>query len=116
MEEKQLQWDFINIKFAKSGGISEALKIAQVCSENQIPCMMGGMLESRFALTAFSHFALSQNIIQFYDMDTCLLGHQIDPVVGGVKYRGYFLETPEEPGIGAAIDDTFLETCTQIKI
>jgi L-Ala-D/L-Glu epimerase len=108
--------DYINIKFAKSGGISEAIKIARVCSENQVPCMMGGMLESRFALTAFSHFASSQNIIQFYDMDTCLLGHQVDPVVGGVHYRGYSLEAPEEPGIGAAIDETFLENCTQIKI
>jgi L-Ala-D/L-Glu epimerase len=108
--------DFINIKFAKSGGIAEALKICAVCNEYHVPCMMGGMLESRYALTAFSHFALSQDIIQFYDMDTCLLGHQIDPVVGGVLFRGYFLEPPEEPGIGADMDPAFLETCTQIKI
>ncbi len=33
--------DYINIKFSKSGGISEALKINQVCESHNIPCMMG---------------------------------------------------------------------------
>ena len=56
--------DYVNIKFAKSGGILEALKIIKVCEENNIPCMMGGMLESRVALTAFAHFALAcDNVI-----------------------------------------------------
>lgn len=108
--------DYVNIKFAKSGGIAEAIKINRVCADNNIPCMMGGMLESRLALTAFAHFALSQKNIQFYDMDTCLLGHQADPVLGGVLYKGYFLEVPEVPGIGATINETFLETCMQITI
>ena len=108
--------DYVNIKFAKSGGIAEAIRINQVCEKNQIACMMGGMLESRLALTAFAHFALSQNNIQFYDMDTCLLGHKIDPVVGGVQYKGYFLETPDAPGIGAEMDEEFLKGCEQTII
>jgi L-alanine-DL-glutamate epimerase-like enolase superfamily enzyme len=108
--------DYINIKFAKSGGIAEALRINNICAEKQIPCMMGGMLESRLALTAFAHFALSQNNIQFYDMDTCLLGHQVDPVAGGVQFNGYFLELPDTAGIGADIDENFLKTCEQIVI
>lgn len=108
--------DSVNIKFSKSGGIAEALKINRVCEENHIPCMMGGMLESRLALTAFAHFALSQNNVIYYDMDTCLLGHQLDPVVGGVKYNGYFLEVPELAGIGADIDETFLSKAECIMI
>ena len=44
--------------------------------------MMGGMLESRLALTAFAHFALSQNNVRFYDMDTSLLGHRAIPYSG----------------------------------
>ena len=90
--------DYVNIKFSKSGGISEALKINQVCESNNIACMMGGMLESRLALSAFAHFSLSQNNIQFYDMDTSLLGHLIDPVIGGVQFIGYNLEVPEHQG------------------
>ena len=45
-----------------------------------------------------------------------LLGHQIDPVTGGVQYNGYFLEVPETPGIGADIDEAFLKDCEQIVI
>jgi L-Ala-D/L-Glu epimerase len=108
--------DYVNIKFSKSGGIAEAIKINQICQSHNIPCMMGGMLESRLALTAFAHFALSQNNIQFYDMDTCLLGHQIDPVVDGVQFKGYLLEVPETPGIGADIKEEFLKTCEQVTI
>ncbi|WP_315821952.1 mandelate racemase/muconate lactonizing enzyme family protein [Paraflavitalea speifideaquila] len=33
--------DYVNIKFAKSGGIAEAIKINQVCADHKIPCMMG---------------------------------------------------------------------------
>ncbi|SRR5579871_268527 len=108
--------DYVNIKFAKSGGISEAEKINSVCMQNNIPCMMGGMLESRVALTAFVHFALAHDNIIFYDMDTCMLGHKIDPVVGGVKYNGYFIEVPDDPGIGADAEHVFLQSCEKIII
>jgi L-alanine-DL-glutamate epimerase-like enolase superfamily enzyme len=108
--------DYINIKFSKSGGIAEAIRINAVCEKNNICCMMGGMLESRLALTAFAHFAQSQDNIQFYDMDTALLGHKVDPVTGGVKYNGYFVEVPEKPGIGADIDGEFLKQCEQIVV
>ena len=108
--------DYVNIKFSKSGGIAEALRINQVCASNGIACMMGGMLESRLALTAFAHFALSQQNIRFYDMDTALLGHQVDPVNGGVQFRGYFLELPDVPGIGADISAEFLQDCEQTTV
>jgi len=107
---------YVNIKFSKSGGILEAAKINAVCEAAQIPCMMGGMLESRLALTAFAHFATAHDNIQFYDMDTCMLGHKVDPVTGGVKYNGFFLELPEEPGLGADIDNEFLSGCESIIV
>lgn len=108
--------DYANIKFAKSGGILEAKKINSICEENKISCMMGGMLESRIALTAFAHFATAHSNISFYDMDTCLLGHKIDPVNGGVKYKKYFLQIPDSPGIGADADNEFLKTLESITI
>jgi L-Ala-D/L-Glu epimerase len=108
--------DYINIKFAKSGGIQEALKIIAVCKENKIPCMMGGMLESRVALTAFAHFAAANPQIIFYDMDTCMLGHKVDPVIGGVTYNGYMVQLPIDIGIGAAVEESFLERCENIAI
>ncbi|WP_026899188.1 mandelate racemase/muconate lactonizing enzyme family protein [Daejeonella oryzae] len=103
--------DYINIKFSKSGGIAEALKIHQVATEAGIPCMMGGMLESRIALSAKLHLVYACPNIQFYDLDTCMIGHLIDPVIGGVEYKGYFLDLPDKPGIGADADENFLKDC-----
>lgn len=108
--------DYVNIKFAKSGGILEAKKINTVCEEKNIPCMMGGMLESRVALTAFAHFALTHDNIIFYDMDTCMLGHKVDPVIDGVKYNGYHLKMPDALGIGADADNNFLQNCEKVTI
>ncbi|PWU03404.1 MAG: dipeptide epimerase [Bacteroidetes bacterium] len=107
---------FINIKFAKSGGILEALKIHDVSKDAGIPCMMGGMLESRVALTAFAHFATACSDIVFYDMDTCMLGHKLDPVTGGVKYNGFHVELPDGAGIGADVDENYLSTLEKALI
>ncbi|MGZ3750649.1 MAG: mandelate racemase/muconate lactonizing enzyme family protein, partial [Mucilaginibacter sp.] len=108
--------DYINIKFSKSGGIFEAKRIHDLAAEKGIPCMMGGMLESRIALSAKLHFVYSSPNIQFYDMDTCMLGHLVDPCVGGVSYDGYLLDINETPGIGADADDEFLSDCEQFTI
>ena len=108
--------DSVNIKFAKSGGILEAILINKVCEENKIPCMMGGMLESRVALSAFAHFALANDNVVYYDMDTCMLGHKQDPVTGGVAYNGYYVEVPDTPGIGADANESFLESLEKITI
>lgn len=108
--------DSVNIKFAKSGGIHEAIKIHDTCKRHKIPCMMGGMLESRIAQSAFAHFALSHDNVIYYDMDTPMLGHTADPVTGGVQYRGYVIETPEKPGLGADAEENFLRTCESVTI
>ncbi len=108
--------DYINIKFAKSGGIHEALRINEVAEKNNIACMMGGMLESRVALTAKVHFAMANENIKFYDLDTCLLGHLADPVRGGVTYEGMHLKLTDAPGIGADVDDAYLEKLEQVLI
>jgi o-succinylbenzoate synthase len=108
--------DYVNIKFAKSGGILEANKINAVCEQHHIPCMMGGMLESRIALSAFAHFALAHDNIIFYDMDTPLLGHKEDPVTGGVRYNGFFITMPDGPGIGADADESFLKRLERVIV
>jgi L-alanine-DL-glutamate epimerase-like enolase superfamily enzyme len=108
--------DYINIKFAKSGGIHEGLKIHRVAEEAGIPCMIGSMLESRIALSANLHFAYACKNIKYFDLDTCLLGHLVDPVTGGLTYKGYFLDLPETRGIGADADNEFLKTCEKFRL
>lgn len=106
----------INIKLAKSGGILGAKKIHDVAAEAGVPCMLGGMLESRFALTANVHLALAGANILYYDLDTCKLGHLEDPVINGVNYTGFVLNIDDSPGIGADIDEAFLQKCDRIVI
>ena len=107
---------YINIKFAKSGGINEALKIIEVAKKYDIKCMMGGMLESRVALTAFAHFAAANSQIIFYDMDTCMLGHKADPVIGGVTYNGFNVQLPNGIGIGVEVREDFLKGCEMVIV
>lgn len=105
---QQKACDAINIKFSKSGGIQEAIKIHNLAEQHQIPCMMGGMLESRLGLSAKMHFSMAHDNIKYYDMDTCLLGHLEDPVIGGVQFTGMHLSIHDAPGIGAEVDDAYL--------
>ncbi len=108
--------DYINIKFSKSSGIAESLKIQAVAQEYGIPCMIGGMLESRLALAAKAHFAYAASNVKFYDLDTCMVGHLEDPVIGGIQYDGYAIRITEGPGIAADIDPAFLEKCEKWSV
>ncbi len=103
----------INIKLAKSGGILEAIEIANITRDNGITCMLGGMIESRLALTANAHFACAYEHIRFYDLDYCF-NHHIDPVVNGVEViNACEIHLPDLPGIGATVDEAFLSKCVK---
>jgi L-alanine-DL-glutamate epimerase-like enolase superfamily enzyme len=78
--------------------------------------MMGGMLESRIALSAKLHLVYASPNIKFYDMDTCMLGHLEDPCAGGVTFNGYYLDIDDTPGIGADADDAFLNKCDHFAV
>ena len=73
--------------------------------------MMGGMLETRIAISASMHFALASPNVTFFDMDSPLLGHLIDPVIGGITYNGYTIDVPDTPGLGADANPAFLDSC-----
>lgn len=107
---------YLNIKFSKSGGILEAQKIHEIALQTGVKCMMGGMLETRIAISASMHFALASPNITFFDMDSPLLGHLIDPVIGGIVYNGSTIDVPDTPGIGADADPKFLDTCEKWTI
>src|SRR5690606_32152706 len=113
---EQGRCDYINIKLSKSGGIAEALRIEKAAARYNIPCMIGGMLESRVALSAAVHFAYAAPNVHFFDMDSCLIGHLENPVVGGVNYKGFDITIPDEPGIGADVNEAFLRTCERWEI
>ncbi|MCB0826278.1 MAG: dipeptide epimerase [Armatimonadetes bacterium] len=59
----------INIKLSKAGGLYEAYDIAQFAADHNIPCMMGGMVETRLGVTAAAHLAAACPNIVYYDLD-----------------------------------------------
>ncbi len=100
--------DYFNIKFSKSGGINNALKIIAVAESAGIKCQVGCMSESRFALTALMHLVLARDAVVHYDMDSSLM-LDADPVVGGIQYKaGGRWELEDKPGIGASFDENYL--------
>lgn len=107
---------YINIKFAKSGGLHEAGLISRVAEKHGVSCMLGSMLESRLALTANVHFAMANPNISFFDLDTALLGQLADPVTDGFRYNGMDLEIDDLPGIGADVDQEYLDKLERIII
>ena len=48
---------FINIKYARVGGITPALEIHKLCGENNIGCWLGGMGESSLGTTVVANLA-----------------------------------------------------------
>jgi len=105
---------YFNIKFSKSGGIHNAIKIAHLAESGTIPSMVGCMSESRLGLTAAAHFGLSSNIVRFFDLDSHL-EHAEDPIIGGITIKDGIISVPDEPGIGASPDPSYIKNIEEIK-
>jgi len=102
--------DYFNIKLSKSGGISNALKIASIAESAGIPCQVGCFSETRLAISALVHFVMAREIVIHYDLDSPLMLSD-DPVSGGVSLESNGRATiPDEyPGHGAEIKQEFLD-------
>ncbi len=107
--------DYFNIKTGKSAGIYKALKIIKMAEKAGIYMQMGGFLESRIGFTAAAHLALSSGNILFYDFDTPLMFTE-DPVLGGITYSNDIVTVPETPGLGATIDNAFLDKMESVTV
>jgi len=108
--------DYINIKFSKSGGINNALKIVAIAEASGIKCQVGCMSESRYALTALMHLVAARNNIVHFDIDSSLMLAE-DPVLGGIEYKGNGKwELGDAPGIGADFDEEYLEGMEKVVV
>ncbi|WP_167619711.1 mandelate racemase/muconate lactonizing enzyme family protein [Maribellus sediminis] len=108
--------DYFNIKFSKSGGIYNALKIVAVAESAGIKCQVGCMSESRYALTALMHVVAARKSIVHYDIDSSLMLAE-DPVTGGIEYKGNGKwELGDSPGIGAGFDESYLENMERVIV
>lgn len=107
--------DYFNIKLAKTGGLTEAIKLVSMAETLDIPCMVGCMNETRLGLMAAAHLAMAFPIIRFIDLDSALM-HSIDPIVGGIKYIKGQVLVPDDPGLGVDVDSEFLDDLERVKV
>ena len=92
--------DIINIKLMKTGGISNAIKIADIAGIYGVNCMIGCMLESSIGVAAAAHIAVAKSsIITKVDLDTPALG-KYDPVTSGVIFDNSEIRITDLPGLG----------------
>jgi len=92
--------DIINIKLMKTGGISNAIKIADIAGIYDVDCMIGCMLESSIGVAAAAHIAVAKaSVITKIDLDTPSLG-QYDPVSSGVQFSNAEITITDLPGLG----------------
>ncbi len=76
----------VNIKLMKSG-LVEGMDIAAVCRAAHIRLMIGGMIESKLAMSCSAHFAAGQGGFDYIDLDTPFLLAE-DPFEGGYRVEG----------------------------
>lgn len=100
--------DLINIKLMKTGGILNAVRVAQIAAAADIQCMLGCMNESSLALTAAAHVVASQKNIIYADLDAALFAVN-NPIIGGMEIKQGTVYLSNAPGLGLEIDPAFLK-------
>ncbi|PLR79837.1 o-succinylbenzoate synthase [Bacillus canaveralius] len=96
----------INIKIGRVGGLTEAIKIHDLCAEKNIPVWCGGMLEAgigrahNIAIASLNNFTIPGDTSassRYFHKDIIL------PEV--TLSKPGFIAVPEQPGIGFDIDN-----------
>src|SRR5688572_2426465 len=92
--------DIINIKLMKTGGLSNAIRIADIAGLYGVECMIGCMIESSISVAAAVHLAVAKSdVITKVDLDGPSLC-QFDPVDGGVLFNESEISVSDAPGLG----------------
>lgn len=88
-----------NIKLMKCGGISQALKIADIASYENVDLFWGCNDESIISITAALHTAFSCTNTKYIDLDGSL-DLSKDVVRGGFILKDGYMSCSDKPGLG----------------
>ena len=92
--------DIINIKLMKTGGISNAIRIADIAAMYGVECMIGCMLETGISVAAAVHVAVAKSdAITKIDLDGPSLC-TFNPIDGGVIFNDAEISVTDAPGLG----------------
>ncbi|MCC3358054.1 o-succinylbenzoate synthase [Bacillus sp. REN16] len=105
----------INIKIGRVGGITEAIRIHDICNSYGIPVWCGGMLETgisrahNIALASLPNFTIPGDISassRYWDKDV---------IIPEVKVENGRIAVPDGPGIGYQVDHEWIHQVTKHK-
>ena len=94
--------DYVNIKLAKTAGITQALALADLSAEYGVKCMIGCMLEGPISVAAGVHVASAKaESITMLDLDavSLLASHPIDT---DILFDESYIKLSNSAGLGAA--------------
>ena len=90
----------INIKLSKCGGLTEARRMISAARAQGLKIMLGGFVESRVSVSGFAQLS---PLVDYADLDACLLVDADKDPYKGVEYNGSQIILPDRPGIGAIL-------------
>jgi len=92
--------DIVNIKLMKTGGLSNAIKLADIAGLHGVDCMIGCMIETSISVAAAAHLAVAKaDVITKVDLDGPSLCAW-NPVEGGVSFDDAEISIGDAPGLG----------------
>ncbi|RLA70805.1 MAG: dipeptide epimerase [Epsilonproteobacteria bacterium] len=97
--------DYVNIKLAKTAGISQALELADLSKNFGVKCMIGCMLEGPISVAAGVHVASAKaDIITMLDLDavSLLASH---PVKTSIEFNESEIVLSEDMGLGVSLGE-----------
>jgi len=95
--------DYVNIKLAKTAGITQALALADLAKSYNIQCMIGCMLEGPISVAAALHVASAKaHSITMLDLDAVALLSS-HPLVSDIDFNESQLTLGEKHGLGVTL-------------
>jgi L-alanine-DL-glutamate epimerase and related enzymes of enolase superfamily len=97
--------DMVNIKLAKTGGLREALRMAEMARQNGVAVIIGCMMESHVGISAAASLACA---LESTAVSARGMAHDLDaglwmkrsPVTGGAAYQRDLVHLPDAAGLG----------------
>ena len=91
--------DAVNIKLAKTGGLTMALTMVAVARAHGLRVMIGCMMESALGIGAAASLVAARELDGAHDLDAGWWAAR-SPYAGGVAYDGPTITLSAEPGLG----------------
>ena len=95
--------DYFNLKLMKTGGMLEALRIADLAELHGIPCQIGSMLESQIGTAMGCHTLLCHDNIRTAELGA--FRRLRESLGSGLQVEGTTITVSGEPGFGIRVDE-----------